>query len=73
MMSLIALISAIVFWFLCVAGVIALACFIYVESQYYHWNKELHDGTIVDAVYQQVKARIDEVNYEKTEDEKKSD
>lgn len=66
MMQFLAVVTAVLFWLLCATGVIALASFIYVESQYYHWNKTDHDGTLVQEVYDKVTERIEEVN----EDEK---
>lgn len=59
---------AICFWVLCAFALVLLAAFVYVECQYYHWNKQDRENEqMVQYLVKQIEEKFEELQNGKTE------
>ena len=61
-MTIASYILAIAFWILAALAFVFLAAFVYVEVQYYHWNKQDRENQqLVSNIMEQIEERLQEL------------
>ena len=61
-MTIAGYILACLFWFLAAFALVLLAAFVYVEVQYYHWNKQDRENQeLVKILIEQIEEKFEEL------------
>lgn len=69
-MTLASYILACAFWLLAALGIVTLMAFVYVEVQYYHWNKEEREhDRLVEELSKHIAEKIEETRENSDETE----